>query len=395
AVPETSEGNNCLTSTETVTVEGTPPADVDLIVTSVSDPPAHALPGQPFSVSVKVQNKGTDTSAASNTKFFLVGSSVKKNVKGLEPVGPLAGGATDGPTTATLQVFSDTLPGTYTLQACADGDDTNVETDETNNCTLAANSIIVDQAPDLIVSALSNPPTTAQQGSTFTIQNTAVKTNGPGDAPQPSVTKYFLVSLADGSRKDLSGTLDVPALAAGHTFNNSDPVSLTIQGDTGVGRYHLQACADSGKADLESDENNNCKTTVAAVNVTARPDLVVTSVTVAGNPASVARLGSLTITATVTNTGGVKITKLSIMKFQLLNTVGGGTKNLKGIATIPQPIAENGGSVQVQGTVTVFGDTPLGTYQVQACADSTKVILEANEKNNCGSASGTLTITAQ
>ena len=43
-------------------------------------------------------------------------------------------------------------------------------------------------------------------------------------------------------------------------------------------------------------------------------------------------------------------------------------------------------------SVTVPSNTPTDTYSLQACADSTQLILESNEQNNCITAAGTLTV---
>ena len=42
----------------------------------------------------------------------------------------------------------------------------------------------------------------------------------------------------------------------------------------------------------------------------------------------------------------------------------------------------------MQKTVTVYSDTPSGTYTVQACADSAKVIAETLESDNCTDSPG-------
>jgi subtilase family serine protease len=387
AIPETLESDNCKTTddSQTVTVLGVTPANVDLKVTFVSSPPTDAVPGQAFSVTATVENDGTDTSAASNTRFFLVGS-VRKNLKGSQPIGQLGPNASASPQ-ATISVYSDTVPGTYTMQACADGDDQNDETDETNNCK-DAGTITIDQAPDLTVTVLSNPPSTAEQGATFTIQNTGVKNIGPVATGSTTTVKYYLVSTTDGTLKDLSGTLTVPILNPGDTFSTNHDV--TIQSDTLPGRYKLRGCADAGKVQPEGNESNNCKDSGGAVTVTASPNLVVTSVTVDGSPSTAARGSTLTIRAVVANQGLANANS-STMKYRLLNTVGGGTKNLKGTQTVSS--ISVGNSVNVVQTVTVYLDTPLGTWQIQACADSTKAIPESSEKDNCGSAAGTLTVT--
>ncbi len=94
----------------------------DLVVTAVPDPPSSVLPSAAFTLAPTVANQGTDPAAASTTSFFLVNTSTgaKKNLKGGQAVPALDPGTSASPV-AALSLFSDTLPGTYFVQACADG----------------------------------------------------------------------------------------------------------------------------------------------------------------------------------------------------------------------------------------------------------------------------------
>ena len=80
----------------------------------------------------------------------------------------------------------------------------------------------------------------------------------------------------------------------------------------------------------------------------------------------------------------------STLKFLLVNTVSGAPKNLDG--TKDYALIHPGLTSTQQRIVTVFADTPVGTYVVQACADSLNVIAEASETNNCFNATGTITV---
>jgi len=126
------------------------------------------------------------------------------------------------------------------------------------------------------------------------------------------------------------------------------------------------------------------------VKVVGPPDLVVTQVTVRNAPLTVARGGSLTITAAVKNLGEGSAAA-STTKYILVHTVTGATKNLNG--TQAYPILNTGSSTSIQKIVTIFLDTPVGTYNVQACADSLDVVPEVSEINNCLTTTGNPTVT--
>ena len=155
-------------------------------------------------------------------------------------------------------MFSDTNPGTYSVQACADADEVVTEVSETNNCTTAVGAITILESPDLVVTSINNPTSSAGQGQPIQVKST-VKNIGPVDA-DPTITKYYLVSTAGGPKDDLKGAQIVPLLEPGQTF--TEQVTMTIRPETAPGQYKLQACADSGKTAPEVDEENNCRTLV-------------------------------------------------------------------------------------------------------------------------------------
>ena len=72
----------------------------DLVVSSVGNPPASALPGDTFTLSVTVANQGLGPANATasvttiSTKFYLVAGTSKKNLKFVQTVElPLTAGA--------------------------------------------------------------------------------------------------------------------------------------------------------------------------------------------------------------------------------------------------------------------------------------------------------------
>jgi uncharacterized membrane protein len=377
ATTETFESDNCELADGALTVQGIVAGHSDLVVTALPNPPSSVLPGAAFTLAPTVANEGDDPAPASTTSFYLVNTSTgaKKNLKGSQAVPALSPGASASPD-AALSLFSDTLPGTYFVQACADGPKGVSEDVEGNNCLNAAGTVTVQQVPNLTVSSISNPPGTASIGGKFNFTN-SVRNTGSVVAAATS-TKYYLVSTVDGTKQDLKGNQAVPALNAGQTFSLQVPLEVRVE--TLPGQYKVQACADGGKDVTEANEDDNCLTSSGIVKVVGPPDLVVTQVTVRNAPLTVARGGTLTITAAVKNLGEGSAAA-STMKYLLVHTVSGATKNLNG--TQAYPILTSGSSSSIQKVVTIYLDTPVGTYNVQACADSAEIVPEVSDTNNC------------
>ena len=113
------------------------------------------------------------------------------------------------------------------------------------------------------------------------------------------------------------------------------------------------------------------------------------SVTVQNAPVTVAAGGKITVTTVVKNQGGGDAPPTTT-KLLLVNPSTGATKNLNGAQALT---AIGSGVTRSLGTaVSVFGDTPPGTYVVRACADSGDVVAEDSEVNNCRDSTGTVTV---
>lgn len=139
-VAETDETNNCLASTNQVTVFGP-----DLVATSVSDPPAAIADGASFSVTDTVQNNSSTSAGFSTTRYYLSTIASKTGafrLTGSRTVPRLAPGA--GSTgTVTVTVGTLTPAGTYYFLACADDTLIVAETNENNNCMNSVNQVTV------------------------------------------------------------------------------------------------------------------------------------------------------------------------------------------------------------------------------------------------------------
>jgi subtilase family serine protease len=380
-VPESFEKNNCATALGTVTVTGLPPSLADLAVTALTPPPATRLPGESFPLTATVQNHGTETSPSTTNKFYLVNAvvnpTVRKNLKGVQLLNPVAAGATNA-TPVTVEVYADTVPGNYFLQACADGEKQIREQDEDDNCRTSSSPITVSEAPDLVVSQVGNPPASTLPGKSFSMTYT-VNNVGPIAATLPSRVKFSLVSTADATIVfPMSGSQDVPPLGVGPSAIFNGTGSVTVRPETLPGSYRVQGCADSGKVVFENDEDDNCALSTGVVQVTAVPDLVVTLVSPPLVP--VAHNTQVALTTRVKNKG-LADAGGSYLRFFLVSTPGAAPA--KKIPEAVQVAAlAHGVEAPTTGTVTIPNSTLPGHYYLQACIAIVNVV-EASSENNC------------
>jgi subtilase family serine protease len=387
AVVESNEGNN-VSGPRTMTVGAA--AGPDLVVTSVGNPPASAAPGKAFAITDTVKNQGATPAAQSTTRFYLSLDAAKDAgdtlLTGSRAVATLAAGAQSaGTTTVTIPLTAP--PGTYHLLACADDTQVVAEASDANNCRAAAATIVVGR-PDLVETAVSNPPAAARPGTSFAVTDT-VRNQGTVTS-SGSAVRYYLSADAQKSPDDrlLTGSRSVPTLAPGAA--STQTVTVTIPPATPPGTYGLLACADDTKLVTESDEGNNCLASVSAVTV-ALPDLVQQTVSSSGGPFR--RGTAFTVSDTVVNDSRVGTPSSATTRYYLSTDTVRNTGDilLTGARTVPilAPFASSSAAI----AVTIPSATLPGTYVLLACADDTKVIAESNDTNNCR-ASGTAVVVA-
>ncbi len=246
--------------------------------------------------------------------------------------------------------------------------------------------------PDLVETAVSNPPATVTQGGSFSVTDT-VQANGSVGAGA-STTRYYFSPDTTKSAGDvlLTGSRAVPALAAG--ASSTGTVSVTVPGATALGTYFLLACADDLGVVAESNEGNNCRASATTVQVQSggggSPDLVTTAVS--NPPSTVVVGGSFSVTDTVLNQGGSTAVASKTKYYLSLDAVkDNGDFLLQGTRSVPSLVA--GASSTGSKTVKVKAGTPQGTYFLLACADTTHLVAESNENNNCRASSTTSNVT--
>jgi CARDB protein/HYDIN/CFA65/VesB family protein len=373
AVAESSESNNCWTST---TIVVTRP---DLVVSDLTSPPTVLTAGGSFAVRDTTTNIGTGQSGTSTTRYRL---SLDANITNADPLltgtrsVPVLPAGAGSVATVTVRIPTSLTSGTYFLGACADNLNAVAESDETNNCRASATTMQVTR-PDLVVSAVSPPPASTSAGSTFSVTDTT--TNIGSGSAGASTTRYRLSLDASITTSDplLTGTRPVPGLAAG--IGSTGAVVVTVPATLAAGTYFLAGCADNLNAVSESIETNNCRTSATTMQVT-KPDLVVSGLT---NPPATAKVGSIfSVTDTTTNTGSAPAAASTTRyRLSLDTNVTSADPLLSGtrsIASLPSGASST-------GTTSVIIPTTLapGTYFLGACADNLNVVPEITETNNC------------
>ena len=216
-------------------------------------------------------------------------------------------------------------------------------------------------APNLVVTALNNPPAKATPGSFVTVSDTVQ--NQSRIPAGSSRTQYYLsVGTVKGAGDKLLGGRAVPALGA----NATSPASLQLMVPTStvLGTYYVLACADDTQLVAETDEAGNCRASTSTVEV-GRPDLTISAVS---NPSTAVPGVAFQVSDTVQNqtafSAGISRTQYYLSVDALRNTGDRVLIGLRAVPAIPSGEASAG-----TATVTIPNGTPLATYYFLACAD--------------------------
>jgi parallel beta-helix repeat protein len=364
------------------------PCTANLVVTAISDPPASMVPGTRFSVTDTVENLSAFAGGTSRTQYYLSADTVKsttdkllggRSVPALVPHGASTG-------TVALTIPTTTPSGIYFLVACADDKGDVPESDEADNCRASASFQV--GRPDLVIAAVSDPPSATAPGTKFSVTDT-VRNQSSLFPAGSSHTRYYLSLDPSKSAGDklLAGSRAIPSLAPGGASTGA--VLVTIPLTMSAGTYYVLSCADDTKAVSESDETNNCRASAAQVQV-GKPDLVTTAIS--DPPATASRGTHLSVVDTVKNQGTVPAESSRVQYYLSLDSQKNtGDKLLTGSRTVPSLAA---GDVSTgTASVTIPTNTVFGSYFLMACADAKSAVAESDETNNCRASSTTISIT--
>lgn len=347
----------------TIVSEELPP---DFMVTAVSAP-SGAGAGSTISVTDTTRNVGAGPAAPSSTRLHLSADptlDASDVVLGARTVPGLAPGAGDSGS-VTVTIPAATTAGTYWIIAKADGDEAQLEADESNNLQ----TTIVRIGADLAVSSFS-VPTAGGAGLAIVLADTT--TNWGAGAAAATTTGFYLSADSTWDGSDiLLGSRAVSALLPGAAHAAS--TSVTIPAGTATGNYYVVGRADAGDVVLELYENNNTINRMLAVG----PDLLVPTMAA---PASGGAGAMISVTDTTRNSGGGAAAASTTRFYLSSNSTLDAADLLLGGRAVPA--LAPGASSAAPVTLTLPAGTADGTYWLIAKADGDEAIVETQEGNN-------------
>lgn len=360
--------------------------DTDLTMTAISGP-AQATVGTYFSnLSTTTYNQGTVGTGAFHVTVFIADdpqlTGWKDAVDSDRLWDGLAGGASGTINYQFPLIPGSTQPGTYYLVGWADEREIITETDETNN-TLSAGQIVII-ASDLQITDV-NGPTSAEQNSQITVNNT-VCNQGAGrtpDVPSSFTVSLYLSSDATITTTDtLLTTRSVGILQPNDCDSTSSLIDITPA--IAAGNYYIGAIADSGSVVTESDENNNATTgNQITITTSTLPDITIDSIE---GPKSARAGRTITITATITNQGGVSTSSTQGYYLSTDNVI---VKDSADIFLGSAGITLAAGETRTVSYDFVIGGNVSGYYYVGGLADWVNFVAESDETNNVTASANT------
>jgi hypothetical protein len=260
-VKESDEMNNCAATTTTLLV-----GQADLVITSLTAPPATSTPGGKFTITDSVTNQGSVAAISTSTRFLLSLNTTRDGadilLTGARAVAELLPSQTStGSRSVTVPLTA--AIGSYYVLACADDTQRVQESSEGNNCQASATKVLVGW-PDLLTTTVSNPPADLPIGATFTVTDTA--SNQGNVSAGASTTRYYfsLDAIRSGNDVLLAGSRSVPILSPG--ANSAGSKILKVPAVT-ANAYYVLACADDPAKVGESDNANNCRASAVTTSV--------------------------------------------------------------------------------------------------------------------------------
>ncbi|MFT3770242.1 MAG: CARDB domain-containing protein [Minicystis sp.] len=343
----------------------------DLVVSSVTGP-ASAMPGSPFTASVKVCNQGTTPSSWADVELHLSADTtitVEDPVAGFVSVGYLDPGQCQ---TASVNAYaSPGSPGVtaYYLGAIVDRPNAVPELIESNNTTTGS-LMGVGNLPDLVISEVTSPAS-AMPNSPFTA---SVKVCNQGTAPSSwaDVELHLSTDTNITFEDPIAGFVSIGYLDPGQCQTASVNAYANASGPATA--YYLGAIVDRLNNVPELIESNNV-TAGNLMGIGNQPDLVVSAVT---TPATVQPGGGFLANVTVCNQGTSPSYGTDVeLRLSIDDTIG--TDDVVA-GNAPVGYLDPGQCTTVN--VNAYASVPEGVYFPGATVDRLNYMPELIESNN-------------
>ena len=366
-ISEENETDNCVTQTFTISVLAQP----DYVTEGLATAPGGLTAGQLVTFAATVRNSGSGAAAVSSQTRLRLDISNNGSfdvTPANQTTNALAPGATEVEnwTNAwTAQV------GTHRFEVCADSSSVITESNESNNCTTQTFTVGAAPLPNLTITSFSVPNGTpgASGNASVTIQNA-------GSAATPA---GFEVGFHDGSPSIASISCSneetgvaTAALGAGASRTLTIPFTYPS-----AGTHTARAMVDSDCAISESNETDNAASANYNVSVLAQPDYVTEGLATAPGGLTAGQLVTFAATVRNSGSGAAAVSSQTRLRLDISNN---GSFDVTPANQTTNALAP--GATEVENWTNAW-TAQVGTHRFEICADSSSVITESNESNNC------------
>ena len=335
-------------------------------------------PGEAFTLSLTVRNKGHNESESATLYYYYSSTSAFAATDVLGAVGKDSVGRLDPDDTSKEQISATAplTPGTYYYgvflagtQYSNDGNSLNDDDPRNNFAPEKRVRVSKPTFPDLVVESPSVSENTLAPGESFRLSAT-VRNRGAGESRSTRL-RYYRSSNSNISTGDIEVETDgVSSLNPGDTDDES--ASLNAPNEGGV--YYYGACVDSVRN--ESDTDNNCSD---GVRVTVRsPDLAVENAQVSDNILTIG--AAFTLSATVRNQSADFAESTTLRYYRSSDS----TITTDDTEVSTDSVSSLSGNGTSDESVTLTAPSAAGIYYYGACVDSVRG--ESWTGNNCSRA---------
>ncbi len=380
-IPETTESDNEAQATLSVT----PPPAPNLVVQAetIGIHPATPSVGQAVTLRAIIFNKGTAEAKPGAADEILV-LFVDATGGELIPIGPPQTLPSLAPGTSTVIEIAYDAPGKVgerLIQVILDPDNVLLESDESDNEAKRTLTVTALPKPNLVVTAdnIGFDPPEPMNGESVTIHAAILNT---GNAEAQAVLIKF-VDITGGGARLIGEPQTIDVIPAG----SSDRVEISYLARS-RGEREIAVEVDPNNTIVERAEDDNKASQVLSIRSLAGPNLSLLDSNIGIDPAEPADGETITIRAVVLNTGGRRVSNVTV---SVIDVTEGGIVPIGGPQTISSIAPGGSGSIQIPynpfgrlGTLRLPGQvvSQARERQIQVVVDPNNTISETDEMDN-------------